>query len=92
MLDDFGIVPLGMPIIAGPATLATLLVLVETVGPAVTVVALALNLVMVYVAFRFCHVLKRWIGESTMRAVSKIITLLLAAIAVHLIRKGWAAQ
>src|SRR6516164_7167631 len=30
--DDFGVVPLGMPLIAGPALLTALLVLVDTVG------------------------------------------------------------
>src|SRR6266699_1501793 len=30
--DDFGIVPLGMPLIAGPALLTALLILVDTVG------------------------------------------------------------
>ena len=38
--DDFGIVPLGMPLIAGPAMITTLLLLVQTQGMAVTLVAL----------------------------------------------------
>ena len=33
--DEFGIVPLGMPLIAGPALLTALLVLVDTVGRSV---------------------------------------------------------
>ena len=89
VVEDFGVVPLGMPIIAGPATLATLLVLVDSVGPAVTLAALAANLVLVYVAFRFSEMLHHAVGVATLRAVSKIVTLLLAAIAVHLIRQGW---
>ena len=36
--DDFGVVPLGMPLIAGPALITTLLVLVQTQGMPVTVI------------------------------------------------------
>src|ERR1041385_7600609 len=35
--SDFGVVPLGMPLIAGPALLTALLVLVDTVGLVFTV-------------------------------------------------------
>src|SRR5438132_9700250 len=49
--DDFGVVPLGMPLIAGPALLTALLVLVDTVGLVFTVAALLVNLALVVVAF-----------------------------------------
>ena len=49
--DDFGIVPLGMPLIAGPATITTLLVISKSIGYAMTLLALAANLVLVAVAF-----------------------------------------
>lgn len=89
VMEDFGVVPLGMPIIAGPATLATLLVLQGTVGRTVTVSALAVNLLLVFAAFKASGWLQRKVGVTVMKAISKIITLLLAAIAVHLIRMGW---
>ena len=38
--DDFGVVPLGMPLIAGPATIATLLVISQSVGLWMTLFAL----------------------------------------------------
>src|SRR3981081_814016 len=42
---DFGAVPIGTPILAGPATLATILVLVDSYGWAVTGLAFLLNVV-----------------------------------------------
>ncbi len=42
--DEFGIVPLGMPLIAGPALLTALLVLVDTVGIVFTLASLLVNL------------------------------------------------
>ncbi|MSU66643.1 MAG: MarC family protein [Opitutus sp.] len=91
MPADFGIVPLGMPLIAGPALITTLLLLDQTLGVAVTLAALVSNLVLVVLAFAFSDQLGRRIGATGLRAISKIIAMLLAAIAVHMIRQGLAA-
>ena len=89
--DEFGIVPLGMPLIAGPALLTALLILVDTVGLFFTLVSLLVNLALVAIAFCNAGRFTRWMGKQGLRGVSKIIALLLAAIAVSLIRRGWHA-
>jgi len=76
--EDFGIVPLGMPLIAGPALLTAL-----------TLISLVLNLVLVGIGFRYADHFSRWMGKAGLNGVSKLISLLLAAIAVSLIRRGW---
>jgi multiple antibiotic resistance protein len=86
---DFGVVPLGMPLIAGPALITTLLLLSETLGVRITLAALVANLVIVVLAFAFSDRLGRMIGTTGLRAISKIISMLLAAIAVSMIRQGW---
>jgi len=88
--EDFGIVPLGMPLIAGPAAITTLLLLVQTQGLVMTLAALVANLVLVMLALRYSDWLGRKIGPTGMRAISKIISMLLAAIAINMIRRGWA--
>src|SRR6266852_6894774 len=88
---EFGVVPLGMPLIAGPALLTALLVLVDTVGLVFTLAALLVNLALVVVAFWNADFVARWMGRQGLRGVSKIVALLLAAIAVSLIRRGWHA-
>jgi multiple antibiotic resistance protein len=87
--DDFGVVPLGMPLIAGPALLTALLILVDTVGLMFTLLSLVVNLALVAVAFWNADLVARWMGRQGLRGVSKIVALLLAAIAVSLIRRGW---
>lgn len=87
--DEFGVVPLGMPLIAGPALLTALLILVDTVGLVYTLVSLLVNLALVAIAFCNADQFTRWMGRQGLRGVSKIIALLLAAIAVSLIRRGW---
>ncbi len=89
--EAFGVVPLGMPLIAGPALLTALLILVDTVGLIYTLLALLVNLAIVGVAFRYADFLTRLLGKRGLQGVSKLISLLLAAIAVNLIRRGWQA-
>lgn len=85
---DFGVVPLGMPLIAGPALIATLLLLSQTVGVPITLAALVTNLVLVILAFTYSEKLGRVVGATGLRAISKIVAMLLAAIAVNMIRQG----
>lgn len=85
---DFGVVPLGMPLIAGPALITTLLLLAETLGIRVALAGLVANLIIVVLAFAFSDRLGRAIGATGLRAISKIISMLLAAIAVSMIRQG----
>ncbi len=88
LADDFGVVPLGMPLIAGPASITTLILLAQTLGPLIALAALVVNLGLVVLAFRFSDRIGRIIGATGMRAISKIVSLLLAAIAVNMIRRG----
>ena len=88
---EFGIVPLGMPLIAGPALLTALLILVDNPGLIYTVASLLLNLAIVAVALCQADRVARLLGKQGLRGVSKLVALLLAAIAVSLIRRGWQA-
>jgi multiple antibiotic resistance protein len=85
---DFGAVPIGTPILAGPATLATLLVLVDDFGWIITSAAFLLNLLLAWQLFRRAGRLTRFFGRNGLRAASKVTSLILAAIAVRLIRDG----
>ncbi len=87
--SEFGVVPLGMPLIAGPALLTALLILVDAVGLVFTLASLLANLALVAVALCNADRFARWMGAQGLRGVSKIIALLLAAIAISLIRRGW---
>jgi len=85
---SLGIVPLGTPLIAGPALITTLLILVDGVGFTPSLIALCLNLILVFLSFGFARLIARKTGNSILTAFSKIIALLLAAIAIHMIRLG----
>ncbi len=83
-----GIVPLGVPLIVGPAVLTTLIVLVDHYGVAVTVASFLMNLLIVWVVLRKSAAVVKVLGEGGIVAVSKVMALLLASIAVMMIRIG----
>lgn len=83
-----GVVPLGIPMIAGPAVLTTLLTLARTYGYTMTLLAFALNMVIVWAALRWAPLIGRALGDAACRAITKVFSLVLAAIAVTFIRRG----
>jgi multiple antibiotic resistance protein len=87
-LGRLGVVPLGTPLIVGPAVMMTLLTLARSHGYALTVVAFGANLVLVWLALRWAPAVVRVIGEAGAQAMAKVFGLLLAAIGVTFIRRG----
>ncbi|HCM41086.1 MAG: hypothetical protein A2070_04110 [Bdellovibrionales bacterium GWC1_52_8] len=83
-----GIVPLAVPLITGPGVLATLMLQVNTVGHPLTLVALFINYALAWFLLRHSHGVTRIIGKDGTVVVSKISALLLAAIAVAMMRSG----
>lgn len=83
-----GIVPIGIPLIVGPATLTTIMMLVDKFGYLVTLAALVANLLVVWGTFLNSDIIVRLMGESGTRAFGKVASLFLVAIAVMLIRVG----
>jgi multiple antibiotic resistance protein len=101
---DVGVVPLAVPLIVGPATMTTSLLLVSTYGGAYTqyygsmlgpvfitsivAMALVLNLLLLFAIMYHAGRIELLIGRQTMSVINKIVMILLAAIAVSLIRQG----
>jgi len=85
---ELGVVPLGTPLIVGPAVLTTSMVIISQYGFWPTVISVLLNILLAGLVFKASGALMRIVGESGAKALSKITSLLLAAIAVMLIRKG----
>ena len=83
-----GIVPLAMPLIAGPATLTNILVLTASHGYAATALALAVNFGLLLAVLLSAGWITRVVGVNALLAFSKLVMVLLAAIAVNLIGRG----
>jgi len=85
---DIGVFPLGTPLITGPAVLTTTLMMVNSFGVLATLVALIINMFIVWISLFKADVIMKFIGPSGTRAFSKIMYILLAAIAVMMVRNG----
>jgi multiple antibiotic resistance protein len=86
--EAVGIVPLGVPLIVGPAVLTTTIISVDTYGYIPTIISLILNLVFAWLVFSRAALVIGLLGEGGAKGVGKVVSLLLAAIAVMMIRKG----
>jgi multiple antibiotic resistance protein len=86
--QELGAVPLGTPLIVGPAVLTTSLIIIGEYGLAATLISVSINILLAGLILLLSGVIIKIIGKSGSRALSKVTNLLLAAIAVMLIRKG----
>lgn len=86
--ESLGAVPLGVPLITGPAVLTTSILLLNEHGIVVTAAALIPNVLIAGIVFYFAEAINRGLGNAGAKTASKIASLLLAAIAVMMVRKG----
>lgn len=86
--QNFGPVPIGVPLMVGPAVLTTIMLLVREYGFFHTTIATILNIVIAGLMFYFSRYIIRILGKNGAKIFSKIANLFLAAIAVMMVRKG----
>ncbi|MFH1837824.1 MAG: MarC family protein [Candidatus Omnitrophota bacterium] len=85
---ELGFVPLGTPLIVGPAVLTTSLLMLDAHGLFPTLISVLTNILLAGVIFMGADIFIKFLGVAGTRALSKITSLLLTAIAVMMIRKG----
>ncbi len=86
--EAFGIVPLGIPLIVGPAVISVMFLLVDQTGILATVAAFIANLIVVGLTFRYAPYVSRFLGKDGMKAISKVMMLILIAVGVRMLRLG----
>jgi multiple antibiotic resistance protein len=86
--EMFGVVPLGIPLLAGPAVLATSAILWNQYHPAYFLTSLVLNIVICGAVLSFSELVLKLLGPRLIEALSKVSCLIIAAIAVMFVRKG----
>jgi multiple antibiotic resistance protein len=83
-----GVVPLAVPLISGPAVLTTILLHIESYGMMIAISALLTNFAITWFLMRRSGAVYRLLGKDGSVVASKLVALLLAAIAVSMIRGG----
>lgn len=89
--DDVAIVPLAIPLLSGPGSMAAVMSLVGREPTAAVVVAIALVFWVTYLVLRGASVLHRLLGPATLAVIQRVLGLLLAAMSVHSIVTGIAS-
>jgi len=89
---DVAITPLAVPMLAGPAALSTVTMLMSRAGSGLDValvyLAIFLTSLMSYVTLRLAEPLYRGVGRTGIHVFSRVFGLILAAIAVQFVLDG----
>jgi multiple antibiotic resistance protein len=90
--EDVAIVPLAMPMLSGPATIATVLVLMEKSNSlyqsGIVIISIFLVCLATYIILRSSNLLFNKLGETGVNIVVRIMGLILLALAVQFVFDG----
>ncbi|NNC38817.1 MAG: MarC family protein [Acidimicrobiales bacterium] len=90
--EDISVFPMGIPMIAGPGSIASLLLLMSespTIGDQASILAaLGAVLVLTLVAFLLAGLLMKLLGKTIMNVLTRVLGFLLAALAAQFVIDG----
>ena len=91
-MDDISVFPIGIPMIAGPGTIATAMLYMSNTGSwmerGMVLSALGLNLLLCLVIFIAAGPIVRAMGDSIVGALTRILGVILAALSIQLLIDG----
>jgi multiple antibiotic resistance protein len=92
-LDDISVVPLAMPLLAGPGAIATVMVLMEQQGAGVSaavpvIASVLLTIGLTYVLLQRAQAVSRVLGQTGIAVLERVFGLILAAVAVQFVFDG----
>ncbi len=82
------IVPIGTPLTVGPATITTLLLLAGQFRLYMVLISFTLNMLITWIIFLLSQKIAVFMGQGGLTAISRVFSLLLAAIAVSMVIGG----
>ena len=91
-LDPFqlALVPMAMPLMTGPGALATVVTYSDTLGRSTTLLAAGCVLLVCATGFVLSAPLFRWLGGSFIRLLTRVVGLVVFAIATEFVLGGLA--
>lgn len=87
--EQLAVVPLATPLLAGPGSISLVIYLMKVgygLGP--TLVSIIANVVVAWIILTYCDVFFKILGRNGSLIIARIMALILAAIAVAMIREG----
>jgi multiple antibiotic resistance protein len=94
--DEIAVVPLGIPLLAGPGAISTVMIYEGTASGdpwivVATFVAILVTACATFVIFRLGHPILRRLGHTGVMAMTRVLGLILAALGVQFVLNGIAA-
>ncbi len=90
--DDIGIMPLGVPMLAGPGAISTVMVLAlgakSLAATAAIYVSIVLTALVSFLVLAAASLVERRLGQTGMRILTRLMGLVLSAIAIQFIIDG----
>lgn len=83
-----GAILIGTPLLSGPGALTTIIILSKDYGLVIPALAAVTVLIVSYLMLKFAKNLQKFIGTEIIEIMSKVLGLLLAALAVDFIHAG----
>lgn len=81
------VIPIAFPLIAGTGTLTTLLSIRAEYNVLSIIIAIVLNVILVYFVLRYLNLVERILGPSGILILKKVFGIILLALAIKLFRK-----
>jgi len=87
-MESLGAVPIAMPLLVGPGAITTTILNLQAYGTFVTIVSVLIVLFLTWVILRYVNSIYRILGKTGSVVIARVMSLLLAAIAVQFILTG----
>jgi multiple antibiotic resistance protein len=86
--DEIAIVPIATPLLVGPGTMTTIIVLSASVPILVLILSILIVAALTFIILRYSEILVRILGSNGTRALGRFMTIIIAAFAAQLIYSG----
>jgi multiple antibiotic resistance protein len=86
--ESIGVVPIGFPLLVGPGAITTTILNLQASGVMVTVIAVLIVFAVVQIILRLIDPIYKFLGSSGSMVISRLMALLIAAIAIQYILDG----
>jgi len=87
-VEGLGAVPIAMPLLVGPGAITTTILNLQSYGILVTIVSVLIVMLLTWLILRYVNQIYRVLGRTGSVVIARVMSLLLAAIAVQFILIG----
>lgn len=86
--DDSGVVPLAFPLLAGPGSITSVIILYQTSGIIITILSIMIVLSLTYIILFLASPIYRFLGKRGSTVITRVFAVLVAAFAIQYIVEG----